>query len=82
MSEPEPLPENLGVDAHGIVDISQPDCRGCKHLLAVRGVCRRFPPVFKPATPVPSPDGKGMVMQSGGWSFPPAVFRCGEWAKD
>lgn len=61
------------------VDLSKPPSQSCETCRWKHGdnVCRRFPPVFMSATMVPQPDG-GVALTQGGWSFPPAVQRCGE----
>lgn len=64
--------EGGGVDLHRI------PCTGCRYA-SLTNVCKRFPPVHTPASPVQTP--QGVVMQAAGWAFPPAVERCGEYRK-
>ncbi len=68
----------------GTVDLTRIDCVGCRYREApsdapAAPVCRRYPPVFRPATPVQAPDGTQGIAP-GGWAFPPAVVKCGEHA--
>ncbi len=68
----------------GAIDLTRIDCVGCRHRELPSGeavgVCRRFPPVFRPTQPAVTPDGhQGLV--PGGWTFPPAALRCGEYAR-
>lgn len=65
-------------DVAGAVDLNAVDCRGCRHLSLQGNVCRRYPPIFQPSTAVQQPNGEVGLAQ-GGWTFPPAVQRCGEW---
>lgn len=66
-------------EAVGAVDLNAIDCRGCRHLSFTGNVCRRYPPVFQPSTAVQQAGGEVQLAQ-GGWTFPPAVQRCGEWS--
>lgn len=75
-----PLPPNIGVDATGAVDLDRLPCTGCKHTNS-KNVCKRFPPVFASATPIVDAKGQAVGLQPGGWCFPPAVEKCGEFAR-
>lgn len=66
-------------DVAGAVDLANPDCGGCMHRSAA-SVCKRFPPVFTSSCPVRQDDGS-VGMTSGGWSYPPAAQRCGEFKR-
>lgn len=68
---------NIGVGETGPVDLDNLDCRGCRHKSLQ--VCKRFPPVFTSAIPRMDPVSREVVgMTQGGWSFPPAIRKCGE----
>lgn len=73
------LPPLSAADIAGAADLANPDCAGCVHR-GPQQVCRRFPPIFRPATPVQDAHGNPGV-QPGGWTFPPAVQRCGEFVR-
>ena len=64
-----------GIDLSSAVDLDQMPCIGCKHRSS-KGACKRYPPIFKPATPVMGPNGPSVA--EGGWCFPPAAQKCGE----
>ena len=74
----KPTELNLGVDATGAVDLDKIDCRGCKHRGADES-CRRFPPVFRP--PMPTIVNGTAQLVPGGWIFPPAALKCGEFRR-
>ena len=64
------------VDMAGAVDLDEIDCRGCKYASS-KGACKRFPPIFRP--PVPTIVNGQPALQEGGWVFPPAIRKCGEY---
>lgn len=74
------LPPVTPADTAGAVDLDNPPCTGCRHHSrpadAPHPICRRMPPVFVPAQPMQTP--QGMQLQPGGWSWPPAIVKCGE----
>lgn len=78
MTKPH-LPESLGIDASGVVDLDEIDCRGCRWCSA-KGACKRYPPIFRPASPARAPNGE-TVLAEGGWAFPPAIRKCGEFTR-
>lgn len=69
---------------NGAVDLTRLDCVGCRYRELPAGetvgACKRFPPVFRPVQPAIAPDGRQGVVP-GGWTFPPAAQRCGEFAR-
>jgi hypothetical protein len=67
-----------GIDASMAVDLENIDCRGCTHR-SIQGACRRMPPQFVPPVPVPDQATQRLTWTQGGWTFPPAVQRCGEY---
>lgn len=71
---------SLVVDETGAVDLDNLPCTGCRHA-SHAGVCKRFPPIFRPAQPAVDPRTGQAGMMEGGWTFPPAIRKCGEWTK-
>lgn len=80
MDKPPPiqLPGLPAIDAFGAVDLEEMPCTGCVHASS-KGACKRFPPVFMP--PYPEQRGSELMMRPGGWSFPPAIRKCGEYKR-
>ena len=61
-----------GVDMAKIAtDLQKIPCTGCQHQSGK--FCKRYPPAW--ITPQPLPNGQ---VTSGGWAFPPAEQKCGE----
>lgn len=72
------LPD-LAMGPDGVMDLSNPDCRGCKFYAKTLKACKRFPPVFTSSLPQADARGQVVGMSPGGWAFPPAALRCGEY---
>lgn len=70
---------SLVVDETGAIDLDNLPCTGCRHASLAGNVCKRYPPIFRPAQPAIGPNGQPGMME-GGWTFPPAIRKCG-WAK-
>lgn len=68
------------INAAQAVDLTHPPCDACTYCakLGQAKVCVLNPPVF--TLPLPQTDAKGSVlgMTPGGWTFPPAAHRCGQ----
>ena len=62
-------------EAAGAVDLEEIGCDGCRYASSKK-VCKRFPPIFKP--PVPVMVNGQPQLEPGGWAFPPAIRKCGE----
>lgn len=63
-----------GVDASLAMDLDKIPCTGCQH--KVGNQCRRYPPVF--TSPLPNMKVPGTLASPGGWAFPAAAIKCGE----
>lgn len=59
------------------IDLDEIDCVGCRH--KSKTVCKRFPPVW--TSPIPLASLGGPKLSQGGWSFPPALRKCGEFER-
>lgn len=68
------LVDKDGADLKGAVDLDKIPCTGCRHKSG--RFCKRYPPGW--SSPQPLPDGR---VTSGGWAFPPAEQKCGEFSK-
>ena len=70
---------NIVMGPGGAVDLDEIDCFGCKH--KSKQVCKLNPPVWASANPVYDKKGQLQGMTPGGWSFPPAIRKCGQFTK-
>ncbi len=74
------LPPVTDADVAGAIDLDNPPCTNCRYRVAAHNaphpVCRRHPPIWVAPHPVQTP--QGAALSPGGWSWPPAIVKCGE----